>query len=89
MVAQPEHRNLQYISFLGNSMGGLFLRFAFGLLFDRDTGLMTPARHNSHAPTQTVLAQGDGLMEDVSRLLSPEKDTERTRARGATEQEQD
>jgi len=38
VVAEPEHRDLQYISFLGNSMGGLFLRFAFGLLLDRDTG---------------------------------------------------
>jgi hypothetical protein len=38
VVAKPEHSGLEYISFLGNSMGGLFIRFALGLLFDRETG---------------------------------------------------
>ena len=38
VVSKPEHSDLECISFLGNSMGGLFLRFAFGLLFDRETG---------------------------------------------------
>ena len=38
VVARPEHCELKHISFLGNSMGGLFLRFAFGLLFDPETG---------------------------------------------------
>ena len=39
VVAKPEHRELEFISCLGNSMGGLFLRFAFGLLLDPATGV--------------------------------------------------
>jgi hypothetical protein len=38
VVAKPENCNLKYISFLGNSMGGLFIRFSLGLLFDVETG---------------------------------------------------
>eukprot|EP00961_Rhodomonas_salina_P252304 3410423-Rhodomonas_salina.1 len=32
------HPALKFISFIGNSMGGLFARYALGLLFDSNTG---------------------------------------------------
>ena len=48
VVALPEHGTLRYISFLGNSMGGLFLRFAFGLLFDRGTGVRGGTSQRKH-----------------------------------------
>jgi triacylglycerol esterase/lipase EstA (alpha/beta hydrolase family) len=33
-----QHQNLEYISMLGHSMGGLLIRYAAGRLFDADTG---------------------------------------------------
>lgn len=42
LVRRPEHARLKYISFFGNSLGGLIARYAFGLLFNPDTGLPLP-----------------------------------------------
>ena len=40
LVRRPEHTRLKYISFFGNSLGGLITRYAFGLLFSPETGAL-------------------------------------------------
>jgi hypothetical protein len=72
VVAKPEHSELEFISCLGNSMGGLFLRFAFGLLLDPETGL-APALCPALPPPSRALGgsrcalvcQGCGLLSQA------------------------
>jgi pimeloyl-ACP methyl ester carboxylesterase len=51
LVRLPEHAGLRFISFFGNSLGGLISRYAFGLLFDSDTG--------HHSPNPSLLRCSD------------------------------
>ena len=65
VVAQPEHTGLEYISFLGNSMGGLFLRYACGLLFDPDTSLIAGLHPVSFITTASPHLGVRGLLPKV------------------------
>jgi hypothetical protein len=64
-IENQECRKLHYISFVGNSMGGLFSRYAIGILYEPDTGTICGLTPISFITTVTPHLSLHGFVSPV------------------------